>query len=347
MDNITNSGEAKQFLRGLGLTVDEQTVRQVVEILQGKTGASLYSAYAKRRDKQPPICGKGTAYKTKCLYKAGKLGPYLEYLSAESTTKQKTHKEEAHTRTMRALAGKLAGAISLPSLFNSNLWDSLPLEFHPGRYCLSIGVVEVAEDKQTRVNYYDVSADLAAPRLVKGLYSHLRTSGLPRFAELVGDEGKLNSWVVAVGQYSEALMMFLKRITDEVTDRANVNFHNEVKPGLTRWFIITVWIDAIRQAGGRSWIVDSWYRPPSMIPNTTLWKLDCRTEPIGIVESKKRLQTYENRHKQLRHRYANEALAKRIVTEGQELSGLADEIRERLWEFIHTEQLPGHCELCT
>jgi len=253
---------------------------------------------------------------------------------------------KAHEETMRKLVDKLAARINLPSLFNGHLWDDLPVDFQPGRYCLPIGVVEITEDKQIRVNYYDVSADLAAPRLAKRLDGHLRTSGLSGFAELAGDEGKLNNWVVAVGQYSEALMMLLKLITDEVKDRANVNFHNEVKPGLTRWFITTVWVDAIQLAGGHSWISNSWYKPPGIIANTNLWKLDCGTEPMCIARSKKTLETYENWHKQLRHRYANETLPKSIATKRQELSDLADEIRQRLSEFRDMEQLPGHCELC-
>lgn len=342
MAGITNSEQAKQFLRRLGLTVDEAVVRQVVRILQGKTSDSLYSVYAQRPDKQLPICGKGSAYKIKRLYAADKLAPYLEYLSRASATKQETH----HTRTLRALAGRLAGAINMPSLFNSDLWDSLPLEFRPGKYCLSIGAVEIDEDGEIEVRYYDVGADLATPYLVKRLYSHLESSGCARFSELAGDKGELASWVAAVGQYSEDLMALLKIVTDQVTDRANVNFRNELRPGLTRWFITTVWVDAIQLAGGHSWIIDSWYKPPSIIANTNLWKLDCGTEPICIVGSKKTLETYENWHKQLRHRYASETLAKRIATKGQELRDIADEIRQRLWEFSHTEQLPGHCEHC-
>ena len=346
MDNITDSEQAKQFLRGLGLTKDEGIVRQAVEILQGKTGDSLYSVYTQRSGRKPPICGKGTAYKIKRLYEAGELKPYLEYLFRASTTKKKTYEEETHTRTLRSLAGKLTGAIALPSLFNSDLWDSLPLEFRPGKYCLSIGAVEIEEDGEMSVKYYDVRADLATPRLVNGLYSHLESSGSARFTILVGDKGELASWVAAVGQYSEDLIALLKIITDEVTHRANVNFHYELKLGLTRWFITTVWVDAIQLAGGHSWIIDSWYKPPGIIANTNLWKLDCGTEPICIVGSKETLETYKGLHKELRHRYANGTLAKRIATKGQELRDMADEIRQRLWEFSHTEQLPGHCEHC-
>lgn len=367
MDKVTNSEEAKRFLRQLGLHVDENIVKQVVDVLSRKTDRSLYSLYAGRRDKELPVCGKGTAYKIKSLHEKGVLKAYLDYLSdtlaigeakhkqivepahdvpKEPRTEQEPYKETPHTKRMRKLADKLAEKMNLPSLFDRNLWDNLPADFQPGKYCLSIGVVEISEDKQIKANYYDVSASLAAPRLVKGLYDHFRTSELSKFVELVRAEGKLDSWVAAVEQYSEALMTFLKIITDKVKDRADVNLYDEVKPGLTRGFITTVWIDAIQQAGEHPWIDNSWYKPPDNIPNTNLWKQDCGIDRIGIMKNKKTLKTYEIWHKQLRHHYANDPLAREIVIGGQKMSDIAEEIRQRLQEFSDMKCLPGRCELC-
>jgi len=265
----------------------------------------------------------------------------------EAVIGQKPYEETPHKQKMRELAEKLAAGMSLPSAMMKDLWRDLPVDFQPGKYSLPIGAVEIDEDKQIKVNYYDVSANFAAPHLAEGLYSHLSTSGLPKFAELVGDKGKLDNWVGAVGQYSEALMTFLKVIADEVKGyRAKVTFHDEAKPSLTKWFIVIAWNDALQKAGGYFWIDNSWYKPPENIPNTSLWKLNCGAYAIGIAKSKKTLKTYENWHMKLRVKYAEHQSAKDIHAKSQELSNIAQDIRQRLQEFSDMERLPGHCELC-
>jgi hypothetical protein len=81
MDKLNNSEDVKAFLRGQGFSIGEETVRQVVNVLTGKVQHSLYSLYTIRSDKPIPVCGKGTVDKIKKLYVAGKLAPYLVYLS--------------------------------------------------------------------------------------------------------------------------------------------------------------------------------------------------------------------------------------------------------------------------
>ena len=177
--------------------------------------------------------------------------------------------------------------------------------------------------------------------------SIMMSSGLSRFAELVGHKGKLDNWVGEVGQYSHALLTFLKLIADEVTGyRAKVSFRDEAKPGLTKWFIVTAWNDAIQKASGYFWIDDSWYKPHESIPGTNLWKLNCGAYHIGIAKSKKTLKTYENQHKKLRVKYAKHQSAKDIYAKSQELSNIVQDIRQWLQEFSDMERLPGNCELC-
>jgi len=264
-----------------------------------------------------------------------------------TTTSGKQYQETPHKQQMRKLAKTLAQRIILPSLWDKDLWRDLLIEFQPGKYSLSIGAVKIGEDRQMKVTYHDPSAGIGASHLVKGLYGHLSTSGLPKFAELVGDKGKLQDLVGKAGQYSEGLMRFLKLIADEVKGRkAKVNFHDETKPGLTRWFIITVWNDAIQKASGYSWIDDSWYHPPEPSTPHNLWQLRCGGFIIGIARSKKTLKTYENWHKKLRVKCAEDPLAKDLAIKYQELSKFAQEIRQRLQEFSDMERLPGRCELC-
>jgi hypothetical protein len=70
-----NNDQWTIFLKGLGLTVDLEVIREVAtRITQRK---SLYPLYADRVSL--PLAGKGTIYKIKRLIEAGKLDPLLCY----------------------------------------------------------------------------------------------------------------------------------------------------------------------------------------------------------------------------------------------------------------------------
>ena len=83
-DKILKEGEADQFLRGIGLTVGNDVVCKVLDILTRKSSTSFYELYASKRRRDGttrfPICGKGTADKIKKLFMNGKLQPYIQYL---------------------------------------------------------------------------------------------------------------------------------------------------------------------------------------------------------------------------------------------------------------------------
>jgi hypothetical protein len=265
----------------------------------------------------------------------------------ETVVEQEPYEETPHKQKVRDLARALAERITLPSLWDKDLWRDLPVEFQPGKYYLPIGAVEIGKDKQIKVNYYDVSTNFAEPHLVKGLLSHLSTSGLSKFAELVGDKGKLGNLVGEAGQYSEAVLKFLKLIADEVKGyRAKTDFHDEGKPGLTRWFIISAWNDAIQKAGGCSWIDNSWYKPYESVPGTNLWQLRVGGAVIGIAKSKRTLNSYETWHKKLILKYATDPLAKDIAVKDEDLGIIAQDVKQRLQEFSDMQQVPGHCEMC-
>lgn len=254
--------------------------------------------------------------------------------------------ETPHKQQMRELAKATAEGIRLPSIYGKDLWSDLPFEFRPGKYSLSIGMVEIDENEQIKVSYC-LGAGNAEPHLVKGLYSHLSTSGLFKFAKLVGDKGKLNSLADEAGRYSQALLKFLKLITDEVKACREVNFHDEAEPGITKWFNFTVWKDAIQKAGGYPWIGDSLYKPPEPSTPSNLWQLRCGPYIIGIAKSKKTLKIYENWHKNQRVKYAEHPLAQDIDAKYRELTNITLDIRQRLQEFSDMQYLPGHCELCS
>jgi len=265
----------------------------------------------------------------------------------EAVTTHGTYDESLHKWQIRELAKATAEGIRLPSPWDKELWRDLPVEFRPGKYYLPIGAVEIKEDKQLKVKYYDMGAGIAAPHLVKGLLSHLSTSGSSRFTELIGDKGKLSTLVLKAGQYSRALLKLLKLITDEVKGyKIKINFHDEGKPGLTKWFIISAWNDAIQKAAGHSWIDNSWYKPYESVPISNYWQLRGGGTIIGTAKSKRILKIYETWHKKLRLKYAKDPLAKDIAVKDQELGHVLQEVQQRLYEFSDIQQVPGHCELC-
>lgn len=260
---------------------------------------------------------------------------------------QHSYIETPHKNKMRKLAKALAEGIQLPSTWDKDLWEDIPVEFQAGKYSLSLGAIKIDEAGQIIVKYPNIGLGIAETHLLRALFSHLSTSGLPKFTELMGDNGKLSSLSDKAGQYSQALLMFLKLIAEEVKGyRTKVNFHDELKPGLTKWFITIVWNDAIQKAGGHSWVDDSWYKPHESVTGTNLWQQRCGAYAMGIAKSKRMLKTYENWHKMLRAKYAEHDSAKDIHAKSQELSEIAQNISQLLREFSDIECLPGKCELC-
>jgi len=257
---------------------------------------------------------------------------------------QRTPYEETPLkRRMRSLAKEIAEGISLPSPLDKTLWRDLPLEFKPGTYHLSLGTVEITENSQIRVTYHDIVAGFAKPHLVKGLLSHLATSEISTFTELAGDKGKLSDLALKAGQYSQALLEFLKLITDEVKGyRAKIDFLDQGKPGLTRWFIISAWIDAIQKAAGHSWIIDSWYKPYESVPGAKLCQSRCGGAVIGIAGSKRTLKIYEIWHKKLIRKFTNNPMATDLADKDQELGIITEDVRQRLQEFSDLDQVPGY-----
>lgn len=257
--------------------------------------------------------------------------------------------ETPHKQKMRELAKDLRGRISFPSLHDKRLVDYTPVEFRKGEYQTLLGNVSIIWD-QIEVGYYDVVSGMADPHLVEGLFSHLRTSGVPEFAEMAGDNGRITQWIVKAGLLSGALLRLLRAIVDDVTTyKARMSLGDELKPGLTRWFATMVWSDAFQRAGGYAWIDDRhWYRPepPHLGSATGIWQLYCGAWVIGIAESPRRLKTYENWHKKARDKYAEHPLAREIALKDEELDDIAQEIRRRLAEFSDMQDLPGRCRLC-
>jgi hypothetical protein len=251
-----------------------------------------------------------------------------------------------HELKIRQAAQLLAEAITPPSLWDKGLWRDLPITFEPGHYFLSIGAVTISADRQVKVSYYDPAAQIAEPGLVKSLYCHLSTSGLPKLTGLVGEEGELNRWLIKAGQYSQTSMEFLRSIMDELkAHKVMLNMDGDEKPGHTRMFPITIWSDALQTAGGHPWINNSWYHPPEFNPATHLWQLKCGAYIIRIAKSQRTLISSKKWHYRLRQKFTTDTLCKDLVIKQNELIVLSQEIGNRLAEFSNSIHLPGHCEL--
>ena len=84
MDNIRKYKDADQFLHALKLTVKANVVVKVLKVITGETPGSIYDLYSsgKRRNgtHRTALCGKGTVYKIKRLYKNGELDSFLEFI---------------------------------------------------------------------------------------------------------------------------------------------------------------------------------------------------------------------------------------------------------------------------
>ena len=188
-----------------------------------------------------------------------------------------------------------------------------------------MGAVEIDRDKQIKVNYPNIATGVAEPYLIKGLYSHFDTSGLPKFTGLVS---KLNGFAAGIGLYSQALLEFLKLVVEKTSKyRAKVDFADKGKSGFTKWFILTAWIDALCKAGGQAWILDSWYK--QIEPNTAsgLWQIKCGAFIIGTAQTEKTIKIYANWHKILRSNSSEHQAAKDINVLRQELEKAKQEIQ--------------------
>jgi hypothetical protein len=86
MDKISNQEDAERFLRGVGLTVSEEVVHQVVDVARGKVKTSWRRLWeGTKHNGVAPLCGKGTVSKIRRLNQAGELEPYLAYLDGGGT----------------------------------------------------------------------------------------------------------------------------------------------------------------------------------------------------------------------------------------------------------------------
>jgi integrase/recombinase XerD len=262
-------------------------------------------------------------------------------------TRQDINDETSHKQQIQNLVKELLKMIHLPSLLDDELWKSLTLEFQQGTYSLPTGVIEIDKANQITVYFHDIGLGIAEPHLVKGLHSHLQTSGLSKFMELEGKNRILNNWLEQTGQFLQMLLILLKIIVAEIKDtKTRNNFRKNIKPGLKQMFPITICNDVLEKIMGNRWIDNSWYQPPENISGTNLWQLKCGAYTIGIATSRKTLETYKNWHKKLRTKYLEHKSVKNLYTKSKELNKITQEIRQRLQEFSDMGHLPGNCELC-
>ncbi|HEY96074.1 MAG TPA: tyrosine-type recombinase/integrase [Dehalococcoidia bacterium] len=254
----------------------------------------------------------------------------------------------SHRETIQRVSRTLADSVTVPSVQDSELWRKMPLEFRHDTLYLSIGQVTVSEDGEIKVSFPETGTGIEKPHLVQALLSHLGTSGEPRFAELAGQNGRLETLRMKSGHYSELLVSLYRSLLDSF-EGTGTPFHDadDVQPGLTKNFFITAWVDVVLQSQGNTFIYDGWYKPPEAIPGTDLWKLKCGAYDIAVAKDTQTLATYELQHRTLRQRYLSSTLVEEINRRWRELEILVAEIKQVLIEFGDKVKLPGTCALCS
>jgi hypothetical protein len=131
MDKLHSQEETERFLRGLGLKVQEEKVRIVVETLQGNTSRSKYDLWAygisRGGGERNPICGKGTVYKIENLLKEGKLELYLAHLAARQAGCEPLQQLQSEKES-----GTGAGSAPAPTPASGALLRTIPDEWPEG-----------------------------------------------------------------------------------------------------------------------------------------------------------------------------------------------------------------------
>ena len=162
----------------------------------------------------------------------------------------------------------------------------------------------------------------------------------------MGEGGAFDVWASGASQYLENSLKFLKTVVGGVKElNTKINFRDDVKPGLSRWFILTAWKDAMQNTNGHPWIEDSWYQPPENVSGANLWQLRCGAYIIALADGKDALAKYETLHKQLRAGFAGRSTVKNIAADYNKLDEIARDVKQRLLEFNDEECLLGYCDL--
>ena len=173
--------------------------------------------------------------------------------AARSGRTQTPETETAHLAEIRTLAVTLAQNTSVPSVTDKGLWRELPI-VEPGTFHLALGTTTLRTDGTLAVAYGRPRAG-ADPHLERSLEAHLGSSGMDRFSNLLRDGGTLSVWSDRVGHYSAATLDLLKLALNKISKtklKAFVVVPTE--PGLTKWFAITAWHDAMENARGHAWL---------------------------------------------------------------------------------------------
>ncbi len=266
----------------------------------------------------------------------------------ETADRSSTSTDVTHEDAIRRLARQLATTIRFPSINDKALMNAVPSEFKVGTYQTSLGTVHIGRNR-IHVSYPGFLTAMAAPHMVESLQSHLCTSG-PRFDTLLGDHGQIEQWTTNAGHCSERFLTLFRLMMNEVeTYGMNFSPGEERQAGLSRWFVLTAWLDALQTATGYPWIRESWYSlvsPSESNARSDLRQLRCGAYPIGNATREETLAEFERWHKELRCKYSQASFTKEAIACSRELDTAGQEIANRLFEFSDVKRLPGHCSLC-
>lgn len=245
----------------------------------------------------------------------------------KSQAQVKAYEDTTHKRKTRDLAGKVASAIVLPTVFDIFMVELKPGSIFLGRDGLPVNISETGQPK--------VGFEFSG-HLYKGLRSHLDTGG---FSEVLS---RIDSWKRGMASNLLAchkLLTMVKREVEEIYQVA-IPLAYQGQSGFTMWFLITICGDAIEQARGVTHIIDSWYKYEGS-------DLRCGAFLIYKGVPDENLDVYRNNHVTLRAKYAASEEVKKIAEQRIKLYQIQGKIRQQLQKFIDMEHVPGQCELCS
>jgi len=357
MDKLNNSKDAKEFLRDLGLYIDEEVVRLVVNVVSGRVHQSLYSLYTTRPNKPVPVCGKGTVDKIKRLYDIGKLQPYIDYISDTMTTgeasneqimetkddvpieapsRQESYVETPHKQKMRELAEEVTKYLSLPDpLFSPRVkYPPLPdfnfYEQRSFRETSCLALITKTFNKWARV--------VSESHLYEGLFCHLRIGELSYIAD------KINEWILGASNLLDEAALLFEYVEKDLKEEYEIHFCDDDFPvlshrspfGIVPHFITSICNYAIH--GVQPDISQYSEHSHALLFNGHI---------IFYEGASDKLRDVMNTHIELINKYIKDPSAIGVGNDDKWVREIEKDVRPELLKFKDVERLPGRCELCS
>ncbi|MFC2058329.1 hypothetical protein ACFLTS_01610 [Chloroflexota bacterium] len=173
--------------------------------------------------------------------------------------------------------------------------------------------------------------------IYRGLLSHLSTSDFTRTVE------DIREWNKYCGFYLGLCHKLLKEVKAEVERTSGTSVPSSYSDacGPTVWFVLTLCVDILEGPA----VSGDWAYDCHQISGG-LYGLHFRGSTIAIAESKKDLEPYESKHRDLKESTAFSEVAGYVGDIGREVIRQKEQIAGELEMFALAIPIPGHCDIC-